>query len=614
MLDVKEIQTIDHDVLVIGAGGAGLRAAIECSALGLDTGVTSKSLLGKAHTVMAEGGMAAAMGNVDPRDNWKIHFRDTMRGGKFLNVWRMAELHAKQAPARVRELEDWGAVFDRTKDGLISQRNFGGHRYPRLAHVGDRTGLELIRSLQDHGIHQGIKFHMECTALELLKDGDRIAGVLGYWRETGRFVIFRTKAVILATGGGGKAWPVTSNSWEYTGDGIAMAYNAGAELMDLEFTQFHPTGMVWPLSVRGILVTEGVRGDGGILKNNKGERFMFNYISERFAPETASTVEEANRWLAGEPTARRPPELLTRDEVARAITTEVKAGRGSPHGGVFLDIASRQPADFIRRKLPSMYHQFKELAEVDITKEAMEVGPTLHYFMGGIRVDADSQQTTVPGLFAAGECAAGLHGANRLGGNSLSDLIVFGALAGQGAAAYVKALSSTPKPIDDQIAAGVRGATDVLNREQGTNPYLLHEKLNEVMTTGVGIVRKKEELETAVEALEGLKQEAASLRAPGTSQYNPGWHEALSMKSLLITSEAVTRAALMREESRGAHTRLDHPGESAEWVKYNVILKKGPDGMIVEKRPKPEGPPGLVAIANAKIEDLESGKVGADVD
>jgi succinate dehydrogenase / fumarate reductase flavoprotein subunit len=613
MLDVSEIQTIDHDVMVIGAGGAGLRAAIECSALALDTGVISKSLLGKAHTVMAEGGMAAAMGNVDPRDNWKVHFRDTMRGGKFLNVWRMAELHAKQAPDRVRELEEWGAVFDRTKEGLISQRNFGGHRYPRLAHVGDRTGLELIRSLQDHGVHQGIDFHMECTALELLKDGDRIAGVLAYWRETGRFVVFRCKAVILATGGGGKAWPVTSNSWEYTGDGIAMAYEAGAELMDLEFTQFHPTGMVWPLSVRGILVTEGVRGDGGILKNNKGERFMFNYISERFAPETAATVEEANRWLAGDKTARRPPELLTRDEVARAITAEVKAGRGSPHGGVFLDIASRQPADFIRRKLPSMYHQFKELAEVDITKEAMEVGPTLHYFMGGIRVEADSQETTVPGLFACGECAAGMHGANRLGGNSLSDLVVFGKLAGDGAKDYVGKLASSPKVPDAQIASAIRRATEILNREAGTNPYLLHEQLQATMTKGVGIVRKQDELELAVQELEALKEDAKTMRAPGASQYNPGWHEALSMRSLLVTSEAVTRAALMREESRGAHTRLDHPGESAEWVKYNVIIKKGADGtMEVEKRARPEGPAHLVAIANAKIEDLEAGNVGAD--
>jgi succinate dehydrogenase / fumarate reductase flavoprotein subunit len=406
---------------------------------------------------------------------------------------------------------------------------------------------------------------------------------------------------------------VTSNSWEYTGDGIAMAYEAGAELMDLEFTQFHPTGMVWPLSVRGILVTEGVRGDGGILKNNKGERFMFNYISERFAPETAATVEEANRWLAGDKTARRPPELLTRDEVARAITAEVKAGRGSPHGGVFLDIASRQPADFIRRKLPSMYHQFKELAEVDITKEAMEVGPTLHYFMGGIRVEADSQETTVPGLFACGECAAGMHGANRLGGNSLSDLVVFGKLAGDGAKDYVGKLASSPKVPDARIASAIRRATEILNREAGTNPYLLHEQLQATMTKGVGIVRKQDELELAVQELEALKEDAKTMRAPGASQYNPGWHEALSMRSLLVTSEAVTRAALMREESRGAHTRLDHPGESAEWVKYNVIIKKGADGtMEVEKRARPEGPAHLVAIANAKIEDLEAGNVGAD--
>ncbi|HTR55677.1 MAG TPA: fumarate reductase/succinate dehydrogenase flavoprotein subunit [Kofleriaceae bacterium] len=611
-LDASELQTIEHDVLVIGAGGAGLRAAIECSAQKLSTGVVSKSLLGKAHTVMAEGGMAAAMGNVDARDNWKVHFRDTMRGGKFLNNWRMAELHAKQAPERVRELEDWGAVFDRTKEGLISQRNFGGHRYPRLAHVGDRTGLELIRSLQDHGVHQGISFHMECTALELLKDGERIAGVLAYWRETGRFVVFRCKAVILATGGGGKAWKITSNSWEYTGDGIAMAYEAGAELMDMEFTQFHPTGMVWPPSVRGTLVTEGVRGDGGVLKNSKGERFMFNYIPEKFAAETANTIEEAQKWLDGDKNARRPPELLTRDEVARSITAEIKAGRGSPHGGVFLDIASRRPAAFIKSRLPSMYHQFKELAEVDITAEPMEVGPTLHYFMGGVRVDADTQMSTVPGLFAAGECGAGLHGANRLGGNSLSDLIVFGKLAGTGAADYIKGLDNGPKVDDDQVVAGVRRATEVLKRDTGTNPYVLHDKLQETMQANVGIVRIKAELEKAIEDLDGLKKEAETMKAPGTSQYNPGWHEALSMRSLLITSEVVTRAALMREESRGAHTRLDHPGESEEWMQYNVIVKKTASGMDVEKRKRPDPPPLLKEIAHAKIEELESGKVGKD--
>ena len=532
-LDAKEIQTIEHDVLVVGAGGAGLRAAIECSALKLSTGVISKSLLGKAHTVMAEGGMAAAMGNVDARDNWKIHFRDTMRGGKFLNVWRMAELHAREAPERVKELEEWGAVFDRTKDGLISQRNFGGHRYPRLAHVGDRTGLELIRSLQDHGVHQGISFHMECTALELLVDDGRIAGVLAYWRETGRFVVFKCAAVILATGGAGKAWKITSNSWEYTGDGYALAYDAGAELMDIEFTQFHPTGMVWPPSIRGCLVTEGVRGDGGVLKNSKGERFMFNNIPEKFAAETADTIEEADRWLAGDKNARRPPELLTRDEVARAINREVKAGRGSPHGGVFLDIASRRPPDFIKRKLPSMYHQFKELAEVDITAEPMEVGPTLHYFMGGIRVDADSQMTTVPGLFAAGEASAGMHGANRLGGNSLSDLVVFGKLAGTGAGDYIKNLGDKkPKASDDQIVAGVRRATEILKRETGTNPYLLHERLTDTMQVNVGIIREKAELEKALADLEILKKDAETMKAPGTSQYNPGWHEALAMRHL----------------------------------------------------------------------------------
>jgi succinate dehydrogenase / fumarate reductase flavoprotein subunit len=613
MLDVSELKTVEVDVVVVGAGGAGLRAAIEASAQGMKTAVLSKSLLGKAHTVMAEGGMAAAMGNVDKRDSWKVHFRDTMRGGKFLNVWRMAELHAKQAPARVKELEEWGAVFDRTKEGLISQRNFGGHRYPRLAHVGDRTGLELIRTLQDHGVHQGIDFYMECTALRLLKDGQRIAGVLAYFRETGRFLVLRCRAVVLATGGAGKAWRVTSNSWEYTGDGSYLAYEAGAELMDLEFTQFHPTGMVWPLSVRGILVTEGVRGDGGVLLNNKNERFMFGYVPEKFAAETAPNVEEAQRWLDGDKNARRPPELLTRDVVARSIRAEVKAGRGSPHGGAFLDIASRRPADFIKRRLPGMYHQFKELAEVDITKEPMEVGPTLHYFMGGIRVDADTQMTRVPGLFAAGECGAGMHGANRLGGNSLSDLIVFGRLSGKGAADYVRSLTSSPKADDEQIKVAIRSATEILNRENGENPYLLHDQLQDVMEDCVGIVRTEEELKQGVTGIEALNVKARLMKAPGTSQYNPGWHEALSMRSLLVSAEAVARSALLRQESRGAHTRIDYEGERDEWVKYNIICRKAPDGhMEVEKILRPPPVKYLEEIANSKIEDLESGKIGAD--
>jgi succinate dehydrogenase flavoprotein subunit len=610
MLDVGEIQTFEHDVLVIGAGGAGLRAAIESSARGLSTGLMCKSLLGKAHTVMAEGGVAAALGNIDRRDNWKIHFRDTMRGGKFLNQWRMAELHARESPDRVRELEEWGAVFDRTRDGLISQRNFGGHRYPRLAHVGDRTGLEMIRTLQDHAVHKGFGIYMECTALRLLLDAGRVAGVLGYWRESGRFVLFRTRAVILATGGGGRAWRITSNSWEYSGDGYAMAYEAGADLMDMEFTQFHPTGMVWPPSVRGILVTEGVRGDGGVLLNSKKERFMFGYIPEKFAAETSATEEEANRWLKGDTTARRPPELLTRDVVARAITREVNEGRGSPHGGVFLDIASRVPADAIRRKLPSMYHQFKELAEVDITREAMEVGPTLHYFMGGVRVDSDTQMSTVPGLFAAGEAAAGMHGANRLGGNSLSDLLVFGKLSGIGAAQYVKGLGSVPRVQDDDVRSAVRSATDILNRDSGANPYVLHEDLQGVMGRYVGIVRTEEELQKALVELERLKNEAAKVKAAGAAQYNAAWHEALDLHSLLVTAEAVTRAALMRRESRGAHTRVDHPDESDEWQKVNVMVRKGRDGRMTTEAVERRAPPKeLATIAYAKIEDLEAGGV-----
>ncbi len=605
-MNINELQTIEHDIIVVGAGGAGLRAAIECAAEGMNTGVICKSLLGKAHTVMAEGGMAAALGNADPRDHWKVHFRDTMRGGKFLNQWRMAEHHAKMAPELVNQLEEWGAVFDRTKSGLINQRNFGGHRYPRLAHVGDRTGLELIRTLQDHGIHQGFDVHMECTALDIIKDGDRVAGLVGYWRETGRFVLFKAKAIILATGGGGKAWRITSNSWEYTGDGHAMAYEAGADLMDMEFTQFHPTGMVWPPSVRGILVTEGVRGDGGILKNSEGERFMFRYIPERFASETADTEEEANRWLAGDKNARRPPELLTRDVVAKAINAEVKAGRGSKHGGAYLDIASRVPAEKIKKKLPSMYHQFKELAEVDITQQPMEVGPTLHYFMGGIRVDPDTQESTVPGLFACGECAAGLHGANRLGGNSLSDLIVFGTLAGRGATAYARKLDNAPKIDEGQVKNSVRGATDYLNRESGLNPYVVHDELQELMQNKVGIIRNGEDLRSAISELNEMEAKLSQVKAHGSSQYNPGWHEAISLKSLFITAKLVANAAELREESRGAHTRLDFEGEQTEWSKYNIVLRKGKDGNVeIEKEERKTVDAELERIAKSTIEDLE---------
>ena len=607
MFDIADIQTVEHDVIIIGAGGAGLRAAIECSKRGLNTGLVCKSLLGKAHTVMAEGGVAAALGNVDNRDHWKMHFRDTMRGGKFLNVWRMAELHAKQAPDRVRELEEWGAVFDRTKKGLINQRNFGGHRYPRLAHVGDRTGLEIIRTLQDYGVHQGIKVYMECTGLDLMKDGDRISGMVAMWRETGQFIIFKVGAVIMATGGGGKAWKVTSNSWEYTGDGHAMAYEAGAELMDMEFTQFHPTGMVWPPSVHGTLVTEGVRGEGGILVNSEGHRFMFDNIPERFASETADTVGEADRWLAGDKNARRPPELLTRDVVARAIRKEVKAGRGTPHGGAFLDIANQRSAEDIKKKLPSMYHQFKVLAELDITTDPMEVGPTLHYMMGGIRVNADTQMSRVPGLFACGECSGGMHGANRLGGNSLSDLLVFGELAGEGASDYIKGLSQKPQINDGQVKTIIRNATEILNRESGKNPYLLHEELVENMQNSVGIVRTKELLSEGIEKLENLKLSYKDVKANGASQYNPGWHEALALRNLIITAESVARSALMREESRGAHTRVDFPGEQVEWLDFNVVISKAENGNMQTSRVAREKPDEeLERIANLSIESLEN--------
>jgi len=606
MLNVKEIQTIEHDVVVVGAGGAGIRAAIECAQQGKNVGMISKSLLGKAHTVMAEGGMAAALGNVDPRDNWKIHFRDTMRGGKFLNQWRMAELHAKQAPDRVNELEDMGAVFDRTKEGLINQRNFGGHRYPRLAHVGDRTGLEMIRTLQDFCIHQGIATHMECIALDILKTDNAVSGLVAYWRETGRFVIFKTKSIILATGGAGRAWSVTSNSWEYSGDGSGMAYRAGAELMDLEFTQFHPTGMVWPPSVKGILVTEGVRGEGGVLLNNKNERFMFNYIPKKFAKETADTIEEAERWFGGDNEARRPPELLTRDVVAKAIMNEVKAGRGSKHGGVYLDIASRRPADYIKKKLPSMYHQFKELAEVDITTDPMEVGPTLHYCMGGIRVDHNTQQTNIDGLFACGECAAGLHGANRLGGNSLSDLLVFGKLSGEHASQYCDEHVSK-EPNDEHIKNIIRKNTDILNREEGSNPYFVHQEIQKIMDNHVGIVREEKELKEGIEKLEDIKNELKNMKAHPASQYNPGWNLAIDLNNMIITCEGVAKAALLREESRGGHTRVDYPEERDECTTYNTIVKQSDDGtMGIKKGDRKIAPEELSKIAHADLEELEN--------
>lgn len=606
--DISEIQTFEHDVLVIGAGGAGLRAAIECSSQGLNTGLVCKSLLGKAHTVMAEGGAAAALGHVDSRDNWKVHFRDTVRGGKFLNQWKMAELHARHSAERVRELEEWGAVFDRTPDGYINQRSFGGHRYPRLAHTGDRTGLEMLRTLQDHGIHQGIHVHMECTVIRLLKDAERISGAFGYWRDTGRFVVFRAKAVVMATGGAGKCWRITSNSWEYTGDGMEMAYTAGADLIDMEFTQFHPTGMVWPPSVRGTLVTEGVRGEGGILLNSEDDRFMFRYIPDRFREETASSSEEAQRWLDGDMSARRPPELLTRDVVARAILAEVDEGRGSPHGGAFLDIANYRDARLIMRKLPSMYHQFKELAEVDITREPMEVGPTLHYMMGGIAVDGHSQMTTVPGLFACGECTGGMHGANRLGGNSLSDLLVFGWLAGKGVRAYLGALAYSPQVLSDQVEHARRDAVAPLNREDGENPYLVHEDLQEIMHNNCNIVRSSEGLQVAIGELENISKKVSRVQVPGASQYNPGWNEALSLHSMIVVSEAVARAALVREESRGAHTRLDFEDESVEWGNVNVVIRKQSDGSMgvfkVERGPPPVD---LAAIAYAKLEELDGG-------
>ncbi len=587
---MPEYERHDYDVIVIGAGGAGLRAAIEASARGCRTALVCKSLLGKAHTVMAEGGIAAALGNVWPQDNWEVHFRDTMRGGKMLNNWRMAQLHAQEAPERVRELEEWGALFDRTNDGRILQRDFGGHRYARLAHVGDRTGLELIRTLQQHAVHKGIDVFMECTVTRLLKDGDRVSGAVAYWRESGNLVVFAAKAVVLATGGVGKAFAVTSNSWEYTGDGHALAYEAGAELIDMECVQFHPTGMVWPPSVRGILVTEGVRGDGGTLRNSDGERFMFDYIPDFFRAETADTVAEADAWYEDKENNRRTPDLLPRDEVARAINAEVKAGRGSPHGGVFLDIAARRPAEYIRRRLPSMYHQFKQLADVDITAQSMEVGPTMHYIMGGVRVDADTAATTVPGLFAAGECAGGMHGANRLGGNSLSDLVVFGRRAGMGAAADAAAVDA-PAVDDAQVEAVAAEMNAPFAREDGEGPYDIQRDLQETMHTLAGIIRTEAELLEARERIAALRERAARVRVHGHRQYNPGWHLALDLPALLTVSEATARAANLRRESRGGHTRDDYPDPDDGWGGRNVVVRRGADGaMDVSTAPLPEMP------------------------
>jgi succinate dehydrogenase flavoprotein subunit len=594
--------TFTYDVLIVGAGGAGLRAAIEAATSGVSVGLICKSLLGKAHTVMAEGGMAAAMAHNDDRDSWRVHFADTMRGGQYVNNWRMAELHAKEAPDRVRELEAWGAVFDRTPDGRINQRNFGGHRYPRLAHVGDRTGLELIRTLQDHAVYTGMTVHMEHTVVDLILDGGRAAGVVAYDRERGRFHLFVAKAIVLATGGIGRAYRITSNSWEGTGDGHALAYRAGAELIDMEFIQFHPTGMVWPPSVRGILVTEGVRGEGGVLKNSEGRRFMFDDIPDNYKPQTASDPEEGWRYTQGDKSARRPPELLTRDHVARCINREVKAGRGSPHGGVYLDIAwikekIKDSEAHIRRKLPSMYHQFKELADLDITKEPMEVGPTTHYVMGGIRVDGDTQMSTIPGLFAAGECASGINGANRLGGNSLSDLIVFGKRAGEYAAKYAKENGAArvddgaaTRAIQEALAPFDRGAT-------GENPYKVQSELQDTMQSLVGIVRTEREMQEALTRIQGFKDRASRVGVTGRRDYHAGWHTALDLRNLLDVSEAVARSAIERKESRGGHFREDHPDKVAEFATFNIMVKKGSAGaMQLARVPLPPMPDHLKEV------------------
>ena len=589
-------------MLVIGAGGAGLRAAIEASAAGVRVGLLCKSLLGKAHTVMAEGGIAAALANVDERDSWKVHFADTMRGGQYVNNWRMAELHAREAPDRVRELEAWGALFDRTKDGRILQRNFGGHKYPRLAHVGDRTGLEMIRTLQDHGIHRGLDVHMEFTVVSLLTDGPRVVGVLGYDRERGRFRVFKAKATILATGGIGRAYRITSNSWEGTGDGHALAYRAGAELIDMEFVQFHPTGMVWPPSVQGILVTEGVRGEGGVLRNSEGRRFMFDDIPDNYRSQTADNPEEGWRYTQGDKNARRPPELLTRDHVARCIVREIKEGRGSPHGGVFLDISwikEKLPnaPEHIRRKLPSMYHQFKELAGIDITVEPMEVGPTTHYVMGGIRVDSDTQMSTLPGLFAAGECAAGINGANRLGGNSLSDLLVFGKRAGEYAAQFAKSNGSAG--VDDgQVQAAIKRSLEPFDRGAGAaeNPFKIQQDLQGMMQDLVGIVRLEEEMQRALAGLDTLKARASRTGVTGHREYNTGWHAAQDLANLLDVSEAITRSALERKESRGGHFRHDYPDKDPAFATFNVVVRNDGGVMRVSRTPIPEMPAELKQV------------------
>jgi succinate dehydrogenase / fumarate reductase flavoprotein subunit len=593
---LSEQQAFEFDVLVVGAGGAGLRAAIAAAAGGVRVGLVCKSLLGKAHTVMAEGGVAASLANVDDRDNWQVHFADTMRGGQYVNNWRMAELHAREAPARVRELEAWGALFDRTPDGRILQRNFGGHKYPRLAHVGDRTGLEMIRTLQDHGIHQGIDVHMECTVLRLFTTGGRIAGALAYDRERGRFRLYRSRAIVLATGGIGRAYAITSNSWEYTGDGHALAYHVGAALQDMEFVQFHPTGMIWPPSVKGILVTEGVRGEGGVLRNSQGRRFMFDDIPENYRAQTADNEEEGWRYTQGDKDARRPPELLTRDHVARCIMREVREGRGSPHGGVYLDISwikERLPnaREHIIRKLPSMYHQFKQLADIDITTTPMEVGPTTHYIMGGIRVDGDSQMSTVPGLFAAGECAAGLHGANRLGGNSLSDLLVFGKRAGEHAAEFARgqpAASISPGDVDDAVR---RALAPFERSSSAEGPYQVQHELQALMQNQVGIVRNERDMAQALEGIGGLKARAAQVGVTGNREYNPGWHTALDLDNLLTVSEAVARAAIDRKESRGGHFREDFPDKDPSAAKFNILVRKGPGGeMQLTREPIAEMP------------------------